>query len=203
VTVDLSVLDVRPSPGRPRPYHFPHFERRTLANGAQLVTADLPGRPLVAVRLILEGGATYEPPDRGGVSILAAHALTEGTERYTAIELVEAAERLGAELSAEAGWDSFSLALTVPAHRLEPAMAPAGALPSGTRPADGLPHTCSRSASWREGGDLDENAKAPCGARVRTGLCFRAGSPGRRRMMLPRVHAPIPLVTQPSDPLTM
>ena len=123
MTVDLSVLDVRPSPGRPRPYHFPHFERRTLANGAQLVTADLPGRPLVAVRLILEGGATYEPPDRGGVSILAAHALTEGTERYTAIELVEAAERLGAELSAEAGWDSFSLALTVPAHRLEPAMA--------------------------------------------------------------------------------
>jgi len=123
VTVDLSVLDVRPAPGRPRPYHFPHFERTILANGAQLVTADLPGRPLVAVRLILEGGASYEPAERGGVSILAAHALTEGTERYTAIELAEAAERLGAELTAEAGWDSFSLALTVPAHRLEPAMA--------------------------------------------------------------------------------
>ena len=123
MTVDLSVLDVRPSPGRPRAYHFPQFERRTLANGAQLITADLPGRPLVAVRVLLEGGAAYEPAPRGGVSILAAHALTEGTERYTAIELIEAAERLGAELSAEAGWDSFSVALTVPAHRLEAAMA--------------------------------------------------------------------------------
>ena len=122
MTADLSVLDVRPSPGHPRIYHFPHFERRTLANGAQLITVDLAGRPLVALRVILEGGASSERADRGGVSILAAHALTEGTEGYNAIELAEAAERLGAELGAEAGWDSFSVSLTVPVHRLEPAV---------------------------------------------------------------------------------
>jgi zinc protease len=122
MTADLSVLDVRPSAGHPRTYHFPKFERRILGNGAQLLVADLPGRPLLAVRVILEGGASYEPAERGGVSILAAHALTEGTERYSAIELAEAAERLGAELSAEASWDSMSLSLTVPAHRLEPAI---------------------------------------------------------------------------------
>jgi zinc protease len=122
VTADLSVLDVRPPAGRPRTYHFPKFERRTLANGAQLLASDLPGRPLLAVRVILEGGASYEAAELGGVSILAAHALTEGTERYSAVELAEAAERLGAELNAEASWDSLSLSLTVPAHRLEPAI---------------------------------------------------------------------------------
>ena len=122
MTTDLSVLDVRPSPGQPRPYHFPGFERGRLSNGAQLLTVDLPGRPLIAVRVILEGGASYEPRERGGVSVLAAHALTEGTERYSAIELVEAAERLGAELGAEAGWDSMSVSLTVPAHHLEAAL---------------------------------------------------------------------------------
>ena len=121
LTADLSVLDVRPSPGRPRPYHFPPFERTHLANGAQLLTVDLPGRPLMAVRVILEGGATYEPAERAGASVLAAHALTEGTERHSALELVEAAERLGAELGAEAGWDSVSVSLTVPAHHLEAA----------------------------------------------------------------------------------
>lgn len=122
MTVDLSVLDVRPGSGTPRPYHFPNFERRALPNGAQLITADLPGRPLLAVRVLLEGGASYEAAEHGGVSVLASQALTEGTERYSAIELVEATERLGAELSAEAGWDSFSVMLTVPAHRLEPAL---------------------------------------------------------------------------------
>ena len=122
MTADLSVLDARPSAGRPRTYHFPRFERRTLGNGAQLLVADLQGRPLLAVRVILEGGASYEPADQGGVSILAAHALTEGTERYSALELTEAAERLGAELHTEASWDSLSLSLTVPAHRLEPAV---------------------------------------------------------------------------------
>jgi zinc protease len=119
VSADLSALDVRPSPGRPRQYHFPPFERTHLGNGAQLLTVDLPGRPLIAVRVILEGGATYEPPERGGASVLAAHALTEGTERHSALELVEAAERLGAEIGAEAGWDSFSVSLTVPRHHLE------------------------------------------------------------------------------------
>jgi zinc protease len=116
---DLSVLDARPKPGEPRTYHFPPFERRRLRNGAGLIVSNLPGRPLVTVRVVLEGGATSEPADRGGVSILAAQALTEGTERFTALELVEAAERLGAEVSADAGWDSFGVVLTVPAHRLE------------------------------------------------------------------------------------
>ena len=116
---DLSVLDTRPQPGEPRTYHFPGAERGRLRNGAGLIVSNLPGRPLVTVRVVLEGGATSEPPERGGVSILASQALTEGTERFTAVELVEAAERLGAEVSADAGWDSFGVVLTVPAHRLE------------------------------------------------------------------------------------
>jgi zinc protease len=90
-----------------------------LGNGPGLIVANLPGRPLVTVRVVLEGGAASEPAARGGVSILASQALTEGTEHFSAIELVEAAERLGAELSAEAGWDSFAVVLTVPAHRLQ------------------------------------------------------------------------------------
>ncbi len=40
----LGYLDVRPSAAAPREYHFPHFERRTLANGLELVTANVPGR---------------------------------------------------------------------------------------------------------------------------------------------------------------
>ena len=51
-----------------------------------------------------------------------ARALTEGTERYDAVELTEAAERLGASLHAEAGWDATSIGVDVPSTRLEPAL---------------------------------------------------------------------------------
>jgi zinc protease len=116
---DLSVLDTRPEAGRPRAYHFPPFERSRLRNGAGLIVSDLPGRPLVTVRVVLEGGAASEPMTHGGVSILTSQSITEGTERFTAIELIEALERLGADLGAEAGWDSFGVVLTLPARRLE------------------------------------------------------------------------------------
>ena len=57
-------------------------------------------------------------PSEGGAAVLAARALTEGTERYDAVGLTEAAERLGASLHAEAGWDATSIGIDVPADRL-------------------------------------------------------------------------------------
>jgi zinc protease len=75
----------------------------------------------VSASVVVVGGAIDEPPVRGGATVLAARALTEGTERLDAIALVEAAERLGASLHAEAGWDALSVAVDVPADRLVPA----------------------------------------------------------------------------------
>ena len=76
-------------------------------NGLRVVVADLPGRPLVSATLVLRNGAADEPPAHAGATVLAARAMTEGTARYDAIALVEAAERLGASLHAEAGWDAI------------------------------------------------------------------------------------------------
>jgi zinc protease len=120
---DLSVLDERPRPGPPREYHFPAFERAVLANGLTLLTCHTPGRPLLAANLILPGGAAAEPATAAGVTVLLARALTEGTRRRDAIEFVEAAERLGAEIHADAMWDALLATLEVPRSRLGPALA--------------------------------------------------------------------------------
>ena len=109
------VVATRPTPGSPRPYDFPPFERTRLANGLSIVTVHLPGRGLVSATLLLRNGASGEPPDHAGATVMAARALSEGTERFDAIELTEATERLGASLHAEAGWDSFSVGVDVPA----------------------------------------------------------------------------------------
>jgi zinc protease len=116
------VVATRPIPGTPREYEFPPFSRTQLSNYLSLLTVDLPGRPLVSATLILPNGAGDEPADDAGATVLAARALSEGTQRYDAIGLVEAAERLGATLHAEAGWDATSGGVDVPAARLEPAL---------------------------------------------------------------------------------
>src|SRR3954454_10133531 len=119
---EVSVVAERPTPGTPRPYDFPAVQRSRLQNGLSLVIADLPGRPLVSATLVLRNGAVDEPDGEAGATVLAARALTEGTEDHDAISLVEASERLGASLHAEAGWDAMSIGVDVPAARFEPAM---------------------------------------------------------------------------------
>ena len=116
------VVATRPTPGTPRPYEFPPVERFHLSNGLRVILANLPGRPLVSASLVLRNGASDEPGAHAGATVLAARALSEGTERFDAIGLVEASERLGASLHADAGWDAMSVSVDVPAPRLEPAL---------------------------------------------------------------------------------
>jgi zinc protease len=120
---DLSVLDIRPEPGPPRDYHFPRFERAKLSNGMTVVHAHVPGRALLAAHLILPGGGWTEPPDQAGVSVLAGRAMPEGTQRLSAIEFIEASERLGAEIHADASWESLNVTLEVPRSKFGPALA--------------------------------------------------------------------------------
>ena len=111
------ILAARPSPGQPRAYSFPKFERTVLPSGLQVLTVHVPGRPLVSANLIFQRGAVDEPADLAGATILAARAMTEGTERYPGVELIEAAERLGSTLHA-----AFAASVVVAASRLRAAL---------------------------------------------------------------------------------
>lgn len=117
-----AALGVRPIPGTPRPFTFPAAARGNLSGGLPFVTVNLPGRPLISASLYLPNGAVDEPTAEGGATVLAARALTEGTLRRDAVALTEAAERLGAALRAEAGWDATVVGVDVPVERLGPAL---------------------------------------------------------------------------------
>ena len=120
---DLSVLDVRPTPGPPREYRFPAFERFRLDNGLTVISAHIPGRALLAANLLMPGGGASEAARNAGVTVLTARAMTEGTRRLDAIAFVEAAERLGAEIHAEASWEALAATLEVPRSRFPAALA--------------------------------------------------------------------------------
>ena len=119
---DGVVVATRPEPGTPRRYEFPNVEHASLGNGLSILVVDMPGRPLVSAAVVVPVGAADEPPDEAGSAVLAARAMTEGTEGYDAIALTEASERLGASLHAESGWDATSVGVDVPAARLGPAL---------------------------------------------------------------------------------
>lgn len=120
---DLSALDIRPTAGAPRDYHFPRFERFRLANGLTVLHANVPGRALIAANLLIPGGGWTEPPDQGGVTVLTSRAMPEGTQRLDADEFIEQSERLGAEIHAEATWEALTAGMEVPRSHFGPALA--------------------------------------------------------------------------------
>lgn len=95
----------RPAPAEPRPYHFPRFEHRVLANGMRLIVAPVSKLPIATVLLLAEGGAVADPEGREGVAQLTAQLLLEGSEHVDGASLTEQLELLGASAGASADWD--------------------------------------------------------------------------------------------------
>ena len=111
--MSAQLVDRRPEPAEPRPWSFPSFERHTVGGG-QVMAADLPGRPLAVVSLVLDAGAVAEPSGKEGVALLLARTLSEGTRQHDAYAFAVAGERLGASWRADADWDSLRCGFEVP-----------------------------------------------------------------------------------------
>jgi predicted Zn-dependent peptidase len=109
----------RPAPGQPREYHFPPFSHRTLDNGLTVWVVPLPGRAMVSVSLIVDGGAATETEEQGGIAALTAQSLVTGTQRLDANDFAIASEQLGIEIGADSAWDSARAAFSALAPRLE------------------------------------------------------------------------------------
>lgn len=114
---------VRPEPSAPREYRFPHFERRRLDNGLDIIVAPSHKLPLVTVLAVVDAGAVTDPRGREGVARLTARALNEGTPKYDGEALTDYMEQLGTSIGGAASWDSASLAMTVLRQHLDNAFA--------------------------------------------------------------------------------
>jgi zinc protease len=93
-----------------------------MSNGMQLVVAPVSKLPLVTLLMVIEAGATTDPPERDGVAQLAARLLTEGTLTSSGTDFAERLERLGASVEAHADWDVAVARLTVLTEHLDDAM---------------------------------------------------------------------------------
>ena len=114
--------DIRPTPGPPRAYRFPDFERYTLTNGLRLIVAPVHKLPVVSVTAVVEAGAATDPLGREGLAQLAARALVEGTSTLDGVQLTERLEGIGSSIEPATDWDYVSASTTVLTHRARTAL---------------------------------------------------------------------------------
>ena len=81
------------------------------------------GAPIVTLGVHLMGGATDETETSAGITALMARALVRGTTRRDAAAVARAAEELGGSIAPGIGVDSVAWTISVPAARLDDALA--------------------------------------------------------------------------------
>ena len=88
---------------------LPPFESLTLGNGAQVALMPKRDTPLVAMTVLVRGGALADAPGREGTASLLADLMQKGAGGRDAVAFVEAIEGAGGELAIGAGTESLVL----------------------------------------------------------------------------------------------
>lgn len=87
--------------------------RQVLPNGAVLLVAERPAIPIVVLRVYLQAGSAFDPPDAPGLANLTAELLTRGTAQRSGPALDEVIEFVGGSLEASAARDGATVSLSV------------------------------------------------------------------------------------------
>ena len=91
---------------------LPAFQSATLANGAVVALVEKRDTPLVAMNVIVRGGALGDPAGKDGTASLFADLIQKGAGTRNAMEFAEAIENVGGSLTAGAGSESLGLRAT-------------------------------------------------------------------------------------------
>ncbi|MBV9493841.1 MAG: insulinase family protein [Acidobacteria bacterium] len=109
-----------PPPGPPRPYHFPHITRTTLANGLRVLVAENHNAPIVSLRTLIRSGADHDVAELAGLASITADLLDEGAGSRDAVKLAEDIGILGGAVATGADWDASYISLDVLSRNIEP-----------------------------------------------------------------------------------
>src|SRR5262249_56559205 len=107
-----------PQPGPAPELRLPPIQKRPLSNGLPVWIVELHEVPVAQVNLVVMSGATDDPPRRQGLASMTAAMLEQGAGSRSALQIADAIDYLGADLSAGSGFDSSVLRLHVPGARL-------------------------------------------------------------------------------------
>jgi predicted Zn-dependent peptidase len=112
-----------PAVGPTPELRLPAIEKQTLSNGLQVWVMGVHKVPTVHLQLVVRTGSAGDPAGRYGLASFTADMLDEGAGARNALEIADAIDFLGADLSAAAAVDASTVDLQVPVARLADALA--------------------------------------------------------------------------------
>jgi len=83
-----------------------------LDNGITLITVNNPAADIISGRFFFSNcGSIVEPLHHSGISNLVSSVIVKGTKNYSALDIADKVESIGASLGADGGTDYFALSL--------------------------------------------------------------------------------------------
>ncbi len=101
---------------------LPAIQKQKLSNGLSVWIVEHHEVPLAQVNLIVRSGSAADPIGKFGVGSLAAAMLDEGAGTRSALDLADALEFLGANLSTTSSFDYSAVRMSVPTSKLGDAL---------------------------------------------------------------------------------
>jgi len=111
-----------PVPGKTADLQFPKIEHAKLSNGIEVEFARRAAVPVVNVAIDFDAGNAADPKDKLGTQAMMLRLLEQGTERYTAEQIAQAEENLGANISANASMDRTKVQMSALTANLAPSL---------------------------------------------------------------------------------
>jgi predicted Zn-dependent peptidase len=103
-----------PPPGPPRPFHFPKYETKKLANGLTVFAIEDHREPLVSFQLnIATAGGSAADASKAGLAAMTAELLRQGTKTRNAQQIAKTIDSSGGNLGSAAGSDTASAECTM------------------------------------------------------------------------------------------
>jgi len=88
-------------------------QRTVLDNGLVLLTSEQRALPMVTLELLIDAGSRHDTPKQEGLANLTSRLLTHGTTRRTSLQISEALDFIGANLSTRCVRDVASVSMTI------------------------------------------------------------------------------------------
>lgn len=111
-----------PAPGAVPALKLPPIQKRTLANGLPVWIVEMQKVPVVQINLIVRAGAATDPAGKYGLASFTSAMLDEGAGARNALELADAIEFLGINISTGSSWDASTVGLFTPVSKLDDAL---------------------------------------------------------------------------------
>src|SRR5437762_1929220 len=121
-----TIVSAQQAPDRSKPpaigpapsLNLPAIQKQQLSNGVEVWIVEHHEVPLAQINLIVRSGSSADPIGKYGVGSLTAAMLDEGAGTRNSLELADALEFLGANLSTSSSFDYSAIRLSVPVSKL-------------------------------------------------------------------------------------